>query len=60
MQCHVPPMSTTPIGENLTFDHFKQARLKVKGAESRQSSSFCQYIGTLIYRANLYITKSLI
>ena len=32
--------------------------LKVKGAESQQSSSFCQYSGTLIYRANLYITKS--
>ena len=31
MQCHVPPMSTTPIGENLTFDHFNRPGSKLKG-----------------------------
>ena len=31
MQCHVPPMSTTPIGENLTFDHFNGPGSKLKG-----------------------------
>ena len=31
MQCHVPPMSTTPIGKNLTFDHFNRPGSKLKG-----------------------------